>query len=308
MDRTPPPDVRRTLREEVGYGCPVDHCGSPYLSWHHFDPPWSEREHHDTDGMIALCKQHHDAADGGAYTKAQLQRLKSAPYLLTTTHSNLRGRFEWRRERLVLHAAAGVYVGCECLLSIHDRPVIWLSRDADGYETLNLDIWSADGTPIVSMRENDWIVAPGAGDIECPAQGRSLLIRAPINDARLSVQFRNVTRDGLRQLLERDDAKQQERINRRLQSDITKARRAGHEWKAKAIEESLRAPSVVSARIESILDAAASDDSVFTICDLTAKLPWPIPVHITASRILLPRGNVISGLTVVGGNTAIALH
>lgn len=25
------------LRREVGFGCPV--CRSPFLTWHHFDPP-----------------------------------------------------------------------------------------------------------------------------------------------------------------------------------------------------------------------------------------------------------------------------
>lgn len=189
--------------------------------------------------MIALCKQHHDAADGGAYTKTQLQRLKTAPYLLSTTRPNLRGRFEWRRERLVLRAAQGVSVDCECLLRVMDRPVIWLSRDADGFETLNLDIWSADGSHLVSMRENDWLIVPETGDVECPAQGRSLVVRAPEHDARLSLKFRNVSIDGLRSILEQDAARQQEQTKRRLQADIAKARTAGNEWWAQALEASL---------------------------------------------------------------------
>jgi hypothetical protein len=59
--------IRMALAEEVGFGCPVEGCGSPYLSWHHFDPPWSERQQHEPQGMIALCRTHHDMADVGTF-------------------------------------------------------------------------------------------------------------------------------------------------------------------------------------------------------------------------------------------------
>lgn len=58
LSRTPPIEVRRQLRKEVNFGCPVDGCGIPYLTWHHFDPPWNEKEHHDPNGMLALCANH----------------------------------------------------------------------------------------------------------------------------------------------------------------------------------------------------------------------------------------------------------
>src|SRR5215211_7582447 len=77
VNRTPPIEVRRELRREVGFGCPVDGCGSPYLTWHHFDPPWKERQHHDVVGMVALCREHHDKADVGAFTRQQLRQLKT---------------------------------------------------------------------------------------------------------------------------------------------------------------------------------------------------------------------------------------
>jgi hypothetical protein len=39
LPRRPPMDVIRLLRSEVGFCCPVEGCGNPYLTWHHFDPP-----------------------------------------------------------------------------------------------------------------------------------------------------------------------------------------------------------------------------------------------------------------------------
>ena len=74
MNRTPPKKVIQTLRQEVGFGCPIPNCGNPYLEWHHFDPPWSIENHHRPEGMIALCTQHHKNADNYAYTNEQLIR------------------------------------------------------------------------------------------------------------------------------------------------------------------------------------------------------------------------------------------
>jgi hypothetical protein len=39
LPRRPYAHVVRQLRQEVGFRCPVDDCGNPYLTWHHFDPP-----------------------------------------------------------------------------------------------------------------------------------------------------------------------------------------------------------------------------------------------------------------------------
>src|ERR1700704_1512180 len=76
MNRTPPAEVRRLLRKEVGFGCPVAGCDSPYLSWQHFEPPWEERQHHEPKGMVALCVLHHGQADARAFTVDQLRAFK----------------------------------------------------------------------------------------------------------------------------------------------------------------------------------------------------------------------------------------
>ena len=91
MDRTPPMEVRKLLRREVGFGCPVLNCGNPYLSWHHFGPPWREKQHHDPNGMIALCVEHHAKADAGTYTKEQLHSYKQQA---NRCLSELKGHFE----------------------------------------------------------------------------------------------------------------------------------------------------------------------------------------------------------------------
>ena len=72
ISRKPPEAVKLLLRQEVGFGCPLPYCRLPFLSFHHFDPPWHKEHHHRPEGMIALCVQHHEMADRGALDKARL--------------------------------------------------------------------------------------------------------------------------------------------------------------------------------------------------------------------------------------------
>ena len=54
--------ARLILRKESNFGCAK--CGEPYLTYHHFDPPWNEKHHANPEGMIALCAKHANAANG----------------------------------------------------------------------------------------------------------------------------------------------------------------------------------------------------------------------------------------------------
>lgn len=105
MNRSPPVEVREILRKEVNLGCPIEGCGSPYLQYHHFDPPWKERHQHDPQGMIALCKHHHPEADNGAWTKEQLREMKNKPFV----RDELSGRFNWLRQDILVMAGVIVH-------------------------------------------------------------------------------------------------------------------------------------------------------------------------------------------------------
>jgi hypothetical protein len=46
--------------------------------------------------MVALCREHHDKADAGAFTRDQLRQLK------TKRAHRVTGRFDWMRQDLLL--------------------------------------------------------------------------------------------------------------------------------------------------------------------------------------------------------------
>jgi hypothetical protein len=106
--------VKTALRQEVGFCCPVQDCGSPYLTWHHFDPPWRVEHHHRPEGMIALCRAHADKADHESFTDDQLRELKRVGRLRA---AEVRGRFDWMRQDLLSVARRKLLLRAACHIS-----------------------------------------------------------------------------------------------------------------------------------------------------------------------------------------------
>jgi hypothetical protein len=185
MNRKPPAAVRRQLRREVGFGCPVSGCGNPYLRWHHFDPPWSTQQHHNPDGMVALCGTHHDMADVGAYTEGQLRKLKRSG---AERAGEAKGRFEWMRHSLLAVVGGNFYYETPVIFQFRNEPIIWFNRDEEGYLLLNIRMLSTSGQPRMLIEDNFWLTQGDPDDLESPPSGKLLSVRYSNGD-RLRVEF-----------------------------------------------------------------------------------------------------------------------
>ena len=144
MTRTPPAKVRRQLRQEVGFHCPVQDCGNPYLTWHHFDPPWRIEQHQRPEGMIALCLNHAAKADVGAFTDEQLRTLKKEG---RSRAHEIKGRFDWLRQSLLVIVGGNFFYESPIIFQINERPCIWLTRNGDGFLQVSFDMPSITGQP-----------------------------------------------------------------------------------------------------------------------------------------------------------------
>lgn len=192
--------MRRELRREVGFCCPVLNCGSPYLTYHHFDPPWAKGGVHNPDGMIALCLQHHKEADVGTYSHEQLRSMKRA----LKGNVPVSGRFNWRREETLTIAGSNYFIGTPTFLQIGARKLIWLEKDDCGFENLNLDLHASDGTLVFQMRQNDWITFPRDWeDIESNASANRLKLRSKHYNVSVDIIFSQLQIDDVRRLVVR---------------------------------------------------------------------------------------------------------
>lgn len=246
LNRKPPANVRKILRQEVNFGCPVDGCGSPYLSWHHFDPPWDFLKHHNPEGMIALCLHHHKEADAGAFTLKQFRKLKQNPFL-SEGKSYPQGRFNWKREQLLV-AAGDIYaLDCFYILTIKDHPIIWLTKDDNGYDLLNLSIYDDNGNLIFSMRDNDWEIYGNLMDLECPPSGTSLKFKDNQNKIWFNLIFDQVTKE--------------------MFFNNKKYKKYPNDFKVDIFNE--------------------MDNEVLTVCKFTGKFVWPANIEIKNNGLFI---------------------
>ncbi|WP_318400583.1 HNH endonuclease [Photobacterium leiognathi] len=168
-----PRGVKKILRAEVGFGCPVKGCGNPYLEYHHFDPPVSVKPHNEPEGMIALCAQHHKKADGGAYTVDQLHEFKK-----DKTNANLvKGNLDWLRKDLLAVVGGNFYYETPRIITIDDIDLVSLVRDEDGYLRLNINMLSLESEERIIIDENSWENVGSPLDLRSPPQGKELEVR-----------------------------------------------------------------------------------------------------------------------------------
>ncbi len=259
--------------------------------------------------MVALCLQHHKEADAGAFATDQLRSMKAEPFLMRAD-ADVAGRFNWKREQLILSAAGGFYVRCPVLIEISGRPIIWLTADEDGNQLLNLDVWHADGSLAFSMRDNDWIVLGDLEDVEAPPSARSLIVRS--RDIRLSVEFAPTTLERIRaELLRREEEANQGLADRYEAERQALKQQGASEMMLSTYEQMIEAMrDAPGQRSDEVVDwiRRAWDRDEFALCTLEAQLPFPYPIHITSTRIVLPGNNVISGGVVVDCGVAIAIN
>ena len=169
--RKPIPNaVKKVLRSEVGFGCPVKGCGNPYLEYHHFDPPVSVKPHNDPEGMIALCAQHHKKADGGTYTIGQLHALKRDK----ANADLVKGNLDWLRKDLLAVVGGNFYYETPKIITIDNIDLVSLVRDEDGYLRLNINMLSLDPEERIIIEDNSWENIGTPVDLRSPPQGKEL--------------------------------------------------------------------------------------------------------------------------------------
>lgn len=174
LPRTPPRNTLKELRQEVGFCCPVANCSSPYLTWHHFDPPWRYEQHHRVEGMIALCREHADKADHGAFTNEQIRSLKRVG---RERAQQVRGRFDWMRYEILTVVAGNFFHRVDTVLEVNEVKSVWFDRDEQGYLLLNVRMPTLSKEPRARIEQNTWITNPGVEEVICPPHGRLIDIK-----------------------------------------------------------------------------------------------------------------------------------
>jgi len=152
MSRYIPADVRRKLRKEANFGCAI--CGAPIIEYHHIIP-YSEKEHHDPDHMIALCPNHHRPSDDEAISRDELYYRKENPK--NTNEVDYSFYFD---SNIPIIEIGNVEVGLgeqgRCsILKIADTDIISVNYDSNqlGFD---VNFYDKSGNLIAEISNNEW--------------------------------------------------------------------------------------------------------------------------------------------------------
>lgn len=152
-------------------------------------------QHHRPDGMIALCREHADKADNGAFTLEQLRDFKTNG--ANAAPGDVGGSFDWMRSDLLAVVGGNFYYRCPVILRLRDRRCIWFNRDDDGYLLLNFVMPSLTREPRGRIEDNFWTVTTEADEVVCPPSGRLVDVRYQNGDRFRAEFFNTETADNL---------------------------------------------------------------------------------------------------------------
>jgi hypothetical protein len=200
------------LRREVGFGCPV--CRSPFLTWHHFDPPWEVEHHWRPDGMIALCLEHHPNADpegigGNAYSPDELRRMKRKSYSLEEVKANFPS---WQKKNILVRIG-GCYASPSMpVLSVSGVPQISVRRNEVGLLALSFQLRDKSDAVLVEMVDNWFTAYPSnVHDMTVKPKTRDVKVWLDKEDVGLDLSFRRVRIEDLEMMLKEDRERSLER-------------------------------------------------------------------------------------------------
>jgi len=172
-----PAELRRALRKEVEFGCPIPECRSPFLEYHHFNPTWDEGKQHVQEGMIALCPIHHRKADKGTWTNDELVSFKRS-----TNRVPVRGKIDWNMNNAVIIVGNNFYFWNLFSIEAYGRELFSLKLDSNNNFVINAQFLDENLNPLMKIENNDILLDKlPRGDLSCSASGHKIRIESKKN-------------------------------------------------------------------------------------------------------------------------------
>lgn len=184
LSRCIPADVKRSVRQRCGFGCVI--CGASIYEYDHFDPPFSEADRHDPTGITLLCPTHHAERTRGLLPTERLKEANSNPAAIMNGQTSVCRPYFDHIPALAL--GGGLLVeNTPVPLAIHGEPVIAFLAPEEGSKVARISarITSDDGSNLLLIDDNEWIVESGVWDYEWI--GQRLTIRGDSGAAALQI-------------------------------------------------------------------------------------------------------------------------
>jgi hypothetical protein len=147
-----PPDVKRALRQEAGFGCCK--CGFPIYDYQHIIP-YSVDPHFRVEDMMLLCPNHHREATLQAISETEQRRYKANPY--NRRRGTAEGSLRINSSTVAVKLGTVNFVGDGTLLQVDEEDLIALHLGEERIVQLSASLYNRDGELLSLIHRNEWI-------------------------------------------------------------------------------------------------------------------------------------------------------
>jgi hypothetical protein len=181
LSRDIPSDVKRTVRQNSGFGCVV--CGLSLYAYDHIDPPWAEAREHLPDRICLLCPNHHARKEKGLSTQA-IKAAYQAPWAKRIGYSH-DPEFRTCQRPLKLRLGNLVFNDPHEVLRVGGKLLLAVEDLEEEHLALSGRFYDRTGQLLLEICRNEWRCQAGNWDVERVAN--SLVIREKAHKLSLQV-------------------------------------------------------------------------------------------------------------------------
>lgn len=145
-----PPEVKRILRKEAGFGCVV--CGYPIYDYHHIIE-FSHDPHMRPEDMIILCPNHH--REVRKISEVKQREYKAIPFNIKKGYTN--GQLTIDEPDLMTEIGGNVFINNGFILTVDDEPLLSVKVDESGKLLLTATLYDKEDNCIALIQDNEWI-------------------------------------------------------------------------------------------------------------------------------------------------------
>lgn len=164
LSRDIPEPIKRQVRQRCGFGCV--YCGNAIYEYHHVDPPFTEAEAHEPEGIALLCGKCHDYVTKGVWSETRVKEAMDAPKCLQEGFSF--GEFDMgmRWPEIVLGAAR--FRGTRAILVIEGETLLQVepAEDTNAPFQLSGKFYGEKDRLLFEIKKNEWTGPTSNWDIE----------------------------------------------------------------------------------------------------------------------------------------------
>jgi len=183
LSRAVPSEVKRTIRQQCGFGCVI--CGSGIIQYEHVEPEFHDATEHDPDCMTILCPQCHAKITTGFWSKEKVLEAMKSPLCKTKGFS--KEVFDLGNAHPILQFCGVLLYNCSIPILVHGTPLFQIEKPEEDGSPFLLSGFFSDSKGNVSLKivSNEWQASSNNWDVE--VSGSAITIREAKGDIHLKL-------------------------------------------------------------------------------------------------------------------------